>query len=347
MNSRFFVLISVLCLLSPITVFGQCNKQLKTNTSVNTDYLAAKAIVCLLSERLTVDNLQVKIGPFTKEPAKVAGPFAQRFLTFIEAVMSNEDFKNDFVKIEHDLITSEVAKTRGPRLFPDEQPQISTEVIFKGNYQLQDCTNNKEKVLIKAWLEKPDGTEISRSSINLEKPSVNGCKTEGSGTDYVPPNGSNIKDEVDRLNGISTKPNHFITKLWINRGNGGIYKKGEDLQIFFSTEKDCYLKLIYIDANDEKKIIFPVLNDPRTPLKAHIVHHLNMDKVYIIGKPYGAEMMIAVSSTSPLDNSVDRGSNSSGKIDNNLAPRYRGVEVEPKEKSLFSESWAFLTTVLK
>lgn len=67
-------------------------------------------------------------------------------------------------------------------------------------------------------------------------------------------------EAVTKLNanlGSLLNEEDFTVFLDLTRGNGSIYKNGDDLYIVFSATRDCYILLYNIDKDGNKYLIFP------------------------------------------------------------------------------------------
>ena len=300
------------------------------NQVYESDLKAVKAIVQQLSDNLTESELYVKVGPLTLTSEKISGPFADRFLAMMEIELHN--YQEDFVKISRELVTKEVIQrrsmppTRGGHRIVTESGATLTEVILKSEYKL---INQKKEILISSWLEKGDGTEISRSQVKLKRSAFKD-------TQVIPDNAAVIKDQVQKMDDAGKARKDFKISLWINKGNGGVYRENESLKAYFRSESDCYLRVVFIDVEGRRILMYPSEFDSKGKLAAGIVHELHENNQYTISPPFGSEMIVAVASTAPVGDQQN---------DNILSQTgYRGLGINVNANAKVSETRVFLTT---
>ena len=317
---------------------------LADDKAFDNDAEAAKNLVAELSNNLTQDQLTVKIGPLTMEPAKLSGPFAARFLTLMEVSLKSSEYLNDFVKVERELITRDVIRTRG-RIIDNPSEDLG-EVILKGVYQVEADSNT---IVLKCWLEKVDGTEVSRASVRIAKSAI--------GLPLEPENGALIKKESNQIDQNLDQNKDFKINLWINRENGGLYQDKEELMVYFQSDMDCYLKVLYIDVQGNKILMYPTSRDSQSRLAAGVVHELHRKNRYTIQPPFGSEMIIAIASTQQLPDAGEKNisggyqaysqQQSTTEIIDRLSTRAIGVSGQNDGPLKISETRVFLTTTAR
>jgi len=75
------------------------------------------------------------------------------------------------------------------------------------------------------------------------------------------------------------------------------YKHRDELKLTVSADKDCYFKIIHIDANNQIKMIFPVKGENNF-LRANVSRNVfnSSNSRYMFYGPYGAETLVVVAS---------------------------------------------------
>ena len=148
------------------------------------------------------------------------------------------------------------------------------------------------------------------------------------------------------------KNNDFNLDLWIDKGNGGVYREGDKLYVNLKADRDCYVKLVYLTASGQKIVIFPNEFDKNTKIRGNRLYQIPNETAgfdFVIEPPFGAEMLIVFASTKPLP--VDYGQNLGGgmvALNESLSViakmNRRGVTVKQR-KVLFAEKRVNLTTM--
>jgi len=93
-------------------------------------------------------------------------------------------------------------------------------------------------------------------------------------------------------------------KLALDRGDGGIYRKGDKLYLFLKANLDCYVRVLYHQVDGTNVEIFPN--------RWHPGNRIEKDRLYQIPPreggfelevqpPFGVEMVKLMASTEPLD----------------------------------------------
>lgn len=104
-------------------------------------------------------------------------------------------------------------------------------------------------------------------------------------------------------------------KVALDRGDGGIYRRGEKLHLFVKANMDCYLKVLYHQVDGTKVLVFPN--------KYHTEARIQRDRLYQIPPddnsfdlevtpPFGAELVKVIACTDPIDVPTEAPDPSSG-----------------------------------
>ncbi|MBF0288107.1 MAG: DUF4384 domain-containing protein [SAR324 cluster bacterium] len=95
----------------------------------------------------------------------------------------------------------------------------------------------------------------------------------------------------------------YQIELTINKKNGALYKEGEELKVFFKSEKDSYVKVIYLDAGGNHTTLYPLKYMPIAKLKKGVTHDLTKYAKWQLSceTNCGREMIMAFASTTPLN----------------------------------------------
>lgn len=121
----------------------------------------------------------------------------------------------------------------------------------------------------------------------------------------LPDNYNNALKVLEELKSLQeTQPSDFRVKVWIERGEGGIYRDGEELEILFFSNQDCFIKLYHIDVNGKMSLIFPNQFYPDNHIKAETLYTIpdkNYPFAFVLGEPYGVEFVKVIASKVQFD----------------------------------------------
>lgn len=301
-----------------------------SNSFAGTIEEMADTLVNELADNLKKSPLEIKIGKMTIENTNYSSEFADKFLDLVESGLKTH---------ESDFKTS--GKTRGLVRLDAGRIIEGESAVLEGSYR-EDA--QRGVVLISARIVDKDGNELSSSNIKVERSSIK--------WDIKPPNISEIK-ETEKEVGSAIK-NDFKVDLWIDKGDGGIYRKGEEISIWVKCEVDCYLKVLYLDAEGNRTLMFPTKHDIRNSLRKGEIYSLHEKNTYEVSPPFGSEMIIAFASTEPIKDKGEveigggfKGFNKGKKV-SEIVDSIRGVKVGGKSGAIISkrgEARVYLTTV--
>jgi len=103
----------------------------------------------------------------------------------------------------------------------------------------------------------------------------------------------------EKLDGVRD----FKIRVWADKGNGGVYKVGEKVIIYFKANIDCYLKLYHTDSAGNILQLFPNQYIQDNFIKARRVYSIpdeTSDFEFVVQPPFGSEMIKAIASLSPF-----------------------------------------------
>ncbi len=89
----------------------------------------------------------------------------------------------------------------------------------------------------------------------------------------------------------------FNIEVWIDKGCGKSYTEGENITIYFKSNKDCYLTLFDLTPGGRIRLLFPNRYEKNNFLEANKVH--TIPPGFVVTPPPGKEMIRAIATTSP------------------------------------------------
>ena len=121
-------------------------------------------------------------------------------------------------------------------------------------------------------------------------------------------------------------------RAWTVRGDGGIYKDGENLVIHFFSNRDCYVKVYHIDVHGNMQLIFPNPYYSDNFISAQKIYKIP-DNTYpfsfVLGEPYGTEFVKVLASTNQFSD-IEEAFAVIGKASSQIVSR--GLSVQKKEE---------------
>jgi len=138
--------------------------------------------------------------------------------------------------------------------------------------------------------------------------------------------------------------------LALDRGEGGIYRKGDKIFLFLRASQDCYVKVLYQQVDGRKLIIFPNEWHPEPRIRKDQLYQLPPDDnsfTLEANAPYGAELVKVMASTEPIDIPVTEDGTGLGEVREALAgllTRTRGITLR-KADAKYAEDTVVLNTL--
>ena len=264
------ILITVLLFLSGLLV-GEAENVSDENT-------AARVLSEQLAENLNEDPpFNIKIQRLVYEGYGVSSAFADNLLSIIKDELKNND-EGDFpsvVELEREV------KNRGLKILPDEDEKTEAkDGYLEGSYR-----DVKDRIIVELRLVLENGTSFSRAEISLP---ISGLKHEWKprGLDII----KQSQNEASKT--IAPKPNDFSIKIKFNKEK---FIEYDSFEIFFKSDIDCYLVLLYQDVDGNRHIL---------PTKKDYFRrndwHDNITDPLKIECPCGAERIYAFASEEPI-----------------------------------------------
>ena len=277
---------------------------------------------------LTETPFRVALGNFTFQNTGVPSDFAGYLAGELSSAISASDGFTEYSRRDLDAIMTEQELSLTDIIDGTDTPSVgilkAVHGIFVGEYWSGETQTTVQLRL----LDVESGGVLASSTValpNLELPQKMAVAPPGlEGTSQAL---SSFRDG----HGL----NQFGIKLWIDRGDGGLYKVGDELQIRFQADVDCYLRLYHLSANDELQMIFPNDMSQRSLLKAGEVHVFPGEGTYsfVLSKPLGTELIYAVASTDAFS-FKEQALTSLGGAKDIPSVRTRGLKVVAKDSRL-------------
>ena len=320
--------------------YAEWNELLKRNESEVIFTLRKTAVTLDDKIRDLVLNLTSKIpSKFEKLSVlriyyqdKLPGPMAlylrQKIESAIEqytkfSLISDEQIKVAGVKYASLTYSSEELGT--PESFAK---YAGSEVVITGSYwEGKDAID----VNLKA-------TDVERKVI-LSTASVNIPKSLLPDIPLAPQNYNPQVD--DELIKSEKKGEELKVDVWVDRPDG-IYREGDSIKIFVRANKECYIQLVYYDAQGNAILVFPHKLEWNNKIEANKVYRVPGN--FVIEPPFGREILKVFASEKPFP--IPKGREHSGLIlienPGKYASYVRGLGLKSEDNA---ESSVVITTL--
>jgi len=189
------------------------------------------------------------------------------------------------------------------------------------------------------------GEELASAAVTLPALLV-----RKAGLKLVPDNYQEARKTLEILD-ARVQESKLQVKLSMDRGDGGIYRKGEKLHLFLKANLDCYVKVLYHQVDGTKVMIFPNRFHPDPRIKKGTLYQIPPDDNsfdLVVQAPFGAEMVKLIASTEPIEvEGKDPDVNGLTVVRDDLAKllgRTRGIAMK-KAEAQYGEATAVVNTM--
>jgi hypothetical protein len=154
-----------------------------------------------------------------------------------------------------------------------------------------------EQVKVTLRVTSASGEELASAQVDLPAALV-----RKAGLKLVPPNYLEARKNLE-LCDAQVQASKLQVKLALDRGQGGIYRKGDKLHLFLKANMDCYVKVLYHQVDGTKVVIFPNKYHPDAAIHRDQLYQVPPDDNAFdleVQEPFGIEMVKVIASTDPI-----------------------------------------------
>jgi hypothetical protein len=232
------------------------------------------------------DKLPGPISPYIKQKLEMAIETHTSF-----ALVGEEEIKNVAVKIYQAGYSTAGVGT------PESFANLSgAKVVIVGSYW--DSADEVE-LNLKAI---DAGSRIVLSTSNVKIP-----KNLLPNIPLAPENyNSKIDDEILQT---ESKGEELQVEVWVDRPDG-VYYEGDEIKIFVRANRDCYINLVYYDAEGNAILVFPHKGNWEHKIEGNKIYKVPGD--FVIKPPFGREILKVFASDKPFP--IPKGKTEAGLI---------------------------------
>lgn len=235
-------------------------------------------LACRLSRGIGPEAAIV-VSRFTYQDTRIAGPFTgplRRALNEELAAMGRGRI------IEQVNLSATAAEYGDPNAAETVARTARANAVIWGDYWEQG-----DSVVVNARMTGSDGARLASVSLSIPRDAI----------PYV------VRPPVLNPDLPTPPANGIPIKIWTERGDGGLYVDGERFTAYVQADTDCYLRLLYRQADGQIVQIFPNRLSGSERVTAGQVYTIpDVDDPYdfVIRSPYGVEHLIAIASAAPF-----------------------------------------------
>jgi len=234
-------------------------------------------------------NLTAVFGNFTYGESGLAGPFSR----FLEEQLAQAVIESPYF----DRVVLDALDNLDPAFLQ----------AFGGVFRLEQA----DSLIRGTYSEREGRVAVALEVISLTDGTLVGKKTVAFERALLPAQAALRPDDYNRASAAARRlggvlpggSSEFSIRISANRGNGGVYRDGEELTISFFADRDAYLKLYHIDVNGKAKLIFPNPFHSDNRIRAGrltVIPDASYPFRFVLGPPFGTEYIKAVASTEPF-----------------------------------------------
>lgn len=189
-----------------------------------------------------------------------------------------------------------------------------------------------------------EGEELASSQVRLPRAAI-----EGAGLRLLPENHTQAAQSLAILN-TDVPASDLQVNVQLDRGDGGIYHRGEPLHLFLKANRDCYVRVVYQQVDGTRVQILPNQFQRTGRLDAGVATRIPGEGSGFelrVSEPFGSEIVQVFASTEPFDLGEAAPEGPFTRLDASLQTmtrQFRGIRVE-KARALTAEATAVVNTV--
>ncbi|MBI2191613.1 MAG: DUF4384 domain-containing protein [Planctomycetes bacterium] len=182
----------------------------------------------------------------------------------------------------------------GVQLLPTDPHGIG--VLLRGEYQ-----EDQEQVEVKIFAEDRAGTQLAAISAFIGRDKVSAFPLK-------------LAEEPQRFEkheavlaavsdpGVASQKD-FCIQIWTDRGKAPVYQDGEEMTVYLKATRDCYVRVVYITADQQWLLIYPNRWGSDDFLRAGDTLELpgkGSKFRFVVQKPFGPETLKVIAANHPL-----------------------------------------------
>jgi hypothetical protein len=262
-------------------------------------------------------------------------PFCGSLSAYLEQALASEMAALGQVKIVDKAAGREAIRKGG--MDADLPEALRSQAVVRGV-----CFDLGESVRISLRVTALGGEELAAATVVVPAAII-----RQAGLKVVPDNFEEARKALEICN-ARIQASRLKVKLALDRGDGGMYRKGESLYLFLKANQDCYVKVVYHQVDGTNVVIFPNPYHPDARIQKDRLYQIPPDDHSFdleVTAPFGVEVVKVMASTEPLDAPGEaHGMQAVGDDLASLIGQTRGIGLK-KAEAQYAEDTAVVNTM--
>lgn len=214
-------------------------------------------------------------------------PFSGSFATYAEQAVAGQLTAMGGLHLVDATALKDILLTRGPDVNAAEA--LHSQAVVHGSY-----FDLGGEVRLNLRATSVSGEELASASVRIPASEIAKAQLALTPSNHA---------AATQLLAPQVQGSELRLQLTTDRGDGGIYRKGERVHLFLKANLDCRVTIVYHQVDGSKVVIFPNRFQPDARIEKNRLYQIPPDatafKLAVVG-PFGAEVIKAHASTEPL-----------------------------------------------
>lgn len=232
------------------------------------------------------EGLRVLVSTLHYGDTKFSGTFA----AYAEQAVSARLAAQGSARILDKAALRDILGAQGPEV--DMGQALQAQAVIHGTYF---DLGAEVKLTLRAT--SVEGEELAAATIRIPAPEIRQAKLA-----LLPDNYAQAKQLLE-IGTVQVQDSALRIKLAADRGDGGLYRKGDKLYLFLKANLDCYAKIIYHQVDGTRVVIFPNAYHPDARILKDQLYQIPPSATafsFEVVPPFGTELIRVMASTEPL-----------------------------------------------
>lgn len=233
------------------------------------------------------EGLRVLVGTLHYGDSLFSGTFA----AYAEQAVSARLAAQGNARILDKAALRDILSAQGPEV--DMAQALQSQAVVHGTYF---DLGTEVKLTLRAT--SAEGEELATASIRIPLAELTQAKLT-----LLPDNYQAAKKALE-IAETQVQGSSLRIKVAADRGDGGLYRKGDKLYLFLKANLDCYVKILYRQVDGARVVIFPNAYHPDPRIQKDRLYQIPPSGTafsFEVVEPFGTELIQVMASTAPLD----------------------------------------------
>ena len=232
------------------------------------------------------EGLRVLVGTLHYGDTKFSGTFA----AYAEQAVSARLAAQGSARILDKAALRDILGAQGPEV--DMGQALQAQAVIHGTYF---DLGSEVKLTLRAT--SAEGEELAAATVAIPAAEIRRAQLA-----LLPDNYAQAKKLLE-IGPVQVQDSALRVKVVADRGDGGLYRKGDRLYLFLKANMDCYAKIVYHQVDGTAVVIFPNVYHPDARLLKDRLYQIPPSATafsFEVVPPFGTELIRVMASTEPL-----------------------------------------------